>query len=75
MDCTAPAQTSFEIRRGGSVVRIVATDASGRFVVALEPGSYVLVQEKGLPSLNPLTVRVRPGSFTTLRLMFDSGIR
>lgn len=75
MHCTRPVQTTFEVRREGQVLRSVATDAGGLFAVNLEPGSYTLVREDGLPSLRPVAVVVRPGAFTTVRLSFDSGIR
>lgn len=75
MDCTGPVQTTFEVRESGRVVRTVATDAGGLFSVRLEPGSYVLAREDGLPSLKPVAVIVREGAFTTVQLGFDSGIR
>jgi hypothetical protein len=75
MDCSGPVQTTFEVRQGGRVVNTVGTDAGGFFSVRVEPGSYVLAREDGLPSLKPVAVVVRPGAFTTVQLGFDSGIR
>jgi C4-type Zn-finger protein len=72
----------------GREVARVTTDAYGKFRVALEPDYYVisvssakrmqLVPVKSAPitlKLPDNQVQVVPGQFTSLKLMFDSGIR
>jgi hypothetical protein len=76
MDCTAPLQTEFEVRRAGQLVETVNTDQDGRFTVHLEPGTYVLTSDGNhFPYLKPVRVTVRRNAFATATLGFDSGIR
>jgi hypothetical protein len=65
--------------RGGEAQETTA-DANGRFEVALRPGVYRILPlppdpTAQLPRATPLTVKVRPGRFETLRIVYDSGIR
>ncbi len=72
----------------GQEVKRVATDAQGKFRVALEPEFYVIAARSGkrmqvVPMQDaPVTLRlpdhqvqVVVGRFTVLKLIFDSGIR
>jgi hypothetical protein len=54
------------------------SDASGRFELPLEPGTYELSIEAdggGPPFAKPQTVTVEPGSFSEVTLLVDTGIR
>jgi carboxypeptidase family protein len=54
------------------------SDASGRFELALDPGTYELsieVQDGGPPFAKPQTVTVEPGAFADVTLSVDTGIR
>jgi hypothetical protein len=56
-----------------------ASDAEGRFRIPLKPGEYVLVPEAGsaagLPSAAPQAFRVDAGSWTTVDITYDTGMR
>jgi hypothetical protein len=54
-----------------------ATDAEGRFELALEPGTYEVSIEAGseLPFAKPLTVTVEDDAFTEIVVSVDTGIR
>jgi hypothetical protein len=58
-------------------VKHFASRGSGRFVVHLKPGRYVIERAGGgaLPSLSPVPVRVGRHRFTRVAIKFDSGIR
>jgi len=54
------------------------SDASGRFELTLEPGTYELSIEAGgggPPFAKPQTVTVESGSYTEVTLLVDTGIR
>jgi hypothetical protein len=56
----------------------VSTDAQGRFTMDLRAGTYVVVAvspSDGPPTPVPRTVLVRTGSYTSVTLEVDSGIR
>lgn len=63
----------------GREVKTFSTDAEGRFRVALPPGTYTLVPGDDVPiyrpgrQRKPLTVGAE--GFTTLRIVFDTGMR
>jgi hypothetical protein len=76
--CSAPAPSvTIVFARDGSDVSRATTDASGRFVVRLVPGTYgVRVRGRGpLAKLSPRLIRVRADEPTALRLLLDTGIR
>jgi hypothetical protein len=76
MDCTAPIEARFEVRREGRLVDTVRTGKDGRFTVRLEPDTYVLEQQGDpFPILKPVQVTVPDHGFATVTLGFDSGIR
>jgi hypothetical protein len=62
-------------------VATATSDASGRFRVALPPGTYVVQRACGpqactqFPFVKPLTVEVQPGRYTSLTINADTGIR
>lgn len=63
-------------RRDHRRVTSFRSGSDGRFRVMLEPGRYVLAAAKaGTPRLAPVDTTVRTGRFTTLTLVFDTGIR
>jgi len=55
------------------------SDAEGRFRIPLKAGEYVLVPEAGsaagLPSAAPQAFRVDAGSWTTVDIIYDTGLR
>lgn len=62
----------------GDVVVEVHTDAQGRFVFDVEPGTYTVTAvtpTPPFPAASPLTVVVTPGAYTNVTLRMDSGIR
>ena len=53
----------------------VVTDAAGRFRVKLAPGEYLIIAEASGARCEPLRVSVPAGSFESVRLLCDLGIR
>jgi hypothetical protein len=55
----------------------IETDADGRFELALAPGAYEvsIESESQPPFAKPQTVQVEAGSFTTITVAVDTGIR
>jgi hypothetical protein len=73
-----PYQTTINVKStSGTLVTTFNSDASGAFRVSLAPGTYVLSKASTakLPSLNPETVTVKSGVYTSVNLVFDTGIR
>ena len=62
-----------------AIVTVVTSDVEGHFRVGLSPGSYVLnaVNLTGAPypRSSPVDVVVHAGSYTPVKLSFDSGIQ
>lgn len=76
--CTAPFSASFEVRQGGRVVAGFQSDSAGHFLVALAPGSYMVVPDASAPLLargQAHEVIVKRGGLTHVDLDFDTGIR
>lgn len=80
-NCTdRPYQTTLVIastivgRNGGVLVQ---TDAQGRFEHSLPAGTYTIrsTGNGAPPTLQPMTVTVKDGAWTTVTVQFDSGIR
>ena len=71
------AHLTITAERGQHPSATVDTASVGRFRVALAPGRYeVGGRASGSPSpLAPLAVVVTAGRFTTVRVVFDSGVR
>jgi hypothetical protein len=65
------------LRSGGAVLRVTPTDASGRFMLRLAPGQYLLSARRTGTSMVSGGVRltVRAGAAYRLRLWLDSGVR
>ena len=61
----------------GAFVKEFTTAADGTFTVHLPPGDYILQGGggKAFPRAPRLSVTVRAGAYTQVRLSFDSGIR
>lgn len=78
-ECDRPYRATIRIRRSkhGPVVRRVHSNDEGRFRVRLWPGRYVLdpVNHGRYPHADRMTVRVRCGRFTRVRIHYTSGIR
>jgi hypothetical protein len=65
---------------GGATVATTTTDVSGRFSVAVAPGSYVVqVQivsgQMGMRQVTPGAVTVSANHTTTIHIVLDTGIR
>ncbi len=73
--------TSILVFKGSGIsanpYKTVATDGSGSFTAALEPGVYTLQPKGGapLPRCNSQMVTVSAGIFSMLSLQCDTGIR
>ena len=77
--CDAPFAATFEVRQEGRRVATFASDAEGRFTVALAPGAYLIVPAANAPLMNPSAqakaVEVGREGLTSVQLSFDTGIR
>lgn len=73
------AATLTVLNQAGQVVATAQADAQGRFRLALPPGAYTLRPESPpglpLPRAEPLSFTVTTGYWTTLTILYDSGIR
>jgi hypothetical protein len=70
-----PVALRGEVVGPSGAVATFASDADGRFSVAVAPGSYTLRSTGGLPALRAATVVVQPGAYTEVELHADTGIR
>jgi hypothetical protein len=62
--------------RGGDTAATAHSGADGSFRIGLPPGTYTVGTEgTGPPTVKPFDVVVKPHTFTTITVMFDSGIR
>lgn len=78
--CTAPAvHLALVFSRSGRVVARAVTDRSGRFSLALAPGSYVVrtARPAGFAGkgLQPRSVSVPGARWIAVRFALDTGIR
>ena len=78
--CDAPFSATFTVQKSGRQVAQFRSDASGQFTVFLPPGDYIVMPAADAPILSPSaqakSVSVADsGTLTTIRLMFDTGIR
>ena len=78
--CYRPYQTSITVvTADGDSVAEVRTDKDGHFEISLKPGDYVLIPDGAgglrLPSVEAVSVRVEKKQFTTVRVVYDSGMR
>jgi len=78
--CDAPFAAAFTVQQGGHQVSQFQSDSSGQFTVYLEPGVYTVVPNADAPLISPtsqtksVTVE-NTGGLTSVRLVFDTGIR
>jgi len=75
-----PLSTTVVVRnRSGAEVARVHSGADGRFKVDLAPGTYTLVGvtvgSSFLPRPIPTSVTVSPGTYVSVTVEYDSGIR
>jgi len=76
----SPYQAVLTVRspEGKEIVQ-VQTDEQGYFSIPLPPGSYVLhpesPEDSPFPYADEQTVVVYPGQFTTIIVLYDTGIR
>ncbi len=74
-----PFSAGFTVRRGSRAVGTFRSDTAGRFAVRLDPGAYAVVPDADAPLLAPESqaqaVEVGAGGVTSVRLLFDTGIR
>ena len=66
-----------EARRGGDAVAAAHTDSTGRYVLELSPGTYLIVATNagGYRSTASREVSVTTGQRLTVDLVVDTGIR
>jgi hypothetical protein len=70
------AHAVVSVRRDGREVSRFTTASDGTFTLALQPGEYELDPVGSRPPTGrPVTVVVRPGSYTRVDLQYDTGIR
>jgi hypothetical protein len=74
-----PYAATLELRQAGRLVAQFNSDAQGYFHVAVRPGSYSLEPQspagRGLPAAGPQLVTVLEGQFSSIAVMYDTGIR
>lgn len=75
-----PLKARITIRdAAGTTVRETTTNDQGDFQLELQPGTYELHAENlsgaPMPSAPPENVVVKAGSFTEVKVTFDSGVR
>jgi hypothetical protein len=74
--CQRPYSGQIVIHQGDRTITTIRSAADGTFRVALPPGAYTISSAgTGLPVVKPFDVTVKPHTFTTITVMFDSGIR
>lgn len=74
----APFDGSVQASRDGNVIATVQVDPDGAYRIPLAPGTYVVqpvLIGGGVSSTSPVTVLVHAGSFASVDLTVDSGIR
>ena len=74
-----PFAATLELRQAGELVLRFNSDAQGKFRVAVRPGSYSLEPQspggRALPAAGPQPVTVLEGQFSSVAVVYDSGIR
>ncbi|HEX4600887.1 MAG TPA: hypothetical protein VH116_05790 [Gemmatimonadales bacterium] len=76
--CDAPFSAAFHVSADTREVAQFASDATGRFSVALPPGTYTVVPDSTapvFPRFQSRVVTVQPEGVTAVTLEFDTGIR
>lgn len=75
-----PYAAKIVVHQGSNVVTTFETGADGRFHIPLDPGTYdvsaVSLQSNGISRMTPIPpVDVKDGAYTSVSIVFDSGIR
>jgi hypothetical protein len=75
----APYAATLELWQAGILRARFQSDAQGQFRVLVKPGSYLLEPKSpsgvGLPAAGSQTVTVLEGQFSSVAVVYDSGIR
>ena len=81
MQCERPYPASIAIySENGHLLKIAHTAGDGRLRVRLRPGTYELMPrpadfERPYPRAKPVSATVSPGSYSIVRIQYDTGIR
>ncbi len=74
-----PYSTNFVVKIASTNIEVakVKSNDNGYFEIKLIPGKYLIVPESDrmLPRAEPVTVDVKDNEFTSVNIVFDSGIR
>ena len=74
-----PYAATLELRQAGRLIVRFQSDVQGKFRVAVRPGSYSLQPKSPvgqfLPAAGPQAVTVLEEQFSSIAVMYDSGIR
>jgi hypothetical protein len=77
--CERPYQATITIRREprDTLVARVRSSATGHFLIALVPGTYLLMPQNGhpYPRSSPLLTTVHTHHYTAVVIRYDTGIR
>jgi hypothetical protein len=75
----APYAATFELWQAGMLKARFQSDAQGQFRVLVKPGSYLLEPKSppgvALPAAGAQPVTVLEGVFSSVRVVYDSGMR
>ena len=70
------ADTEVDVMQSGAVVATATTDAQGRFETAVPAGTYIVqAVTTGIQSSRGVSTTVTDGSFSSVSVLVDSGIR
>jgi hypothetical protein len=75
--CEAPVSAHFIVLAGTRAIAQFHSDADGHFAIGLAPGTYAIkpgADEEAIMN-SPQSVTVMNDGFTTVRLVFDTGLR
>jgi hypothetical protein len=74
--CERPYSGTIDITDGRGKTTTIRSASDGRFSASLDPGTYRISSGgAGFPIVKPFDVVVRAHAYTTITVMFDSGIR
>jgi len=81
MTCYKPYAGTIDIfNESDRLVKTVHSSTDGKLRISLKPGTYTLKPQprdpaRPYPIGKPVTVTVKPGSYTTVNIEYDTGIR
>lgn len=81
MVCERPYAAAIAIStESGARLKTVRTSSNGHMCLMLQPGTYLLTPlarnpASPYPHARPVTVSVKPRSFTDVKIQYDTGIR